>query len=313
MNEKRIPLIIDTDPGHDDVIAMLLALSNPKIDVLAITTVQGNQTLDKTTRNALRMKEFIGSDVIVAAGAAHPLASDMVIARGHGETGLDGSTMPDPKSDPAPIHAVELIAQLIEKYPHEVTICVLGSCINIATFILAYPHLVPLVKQLSVMGGGFMRGNRSPAAEQNLIADPLAAAVMFNSGIPITLFALDITLKTGMNNEDVDFFRNQDDPLCAEIARILTFYQGSHRKMGRTMVPVHDACTVAWLIDPGLFTLRPAHVQIDVCGRFTRGESVCDFDGLNGKQPNVMFAVASRREEIVAMIQQAIRRMGERM
>jgi len=133
------------------------------------------------------------------------------------------------------------------------------------------------------MGGGFFRGNRSPAAEMNFYADPLSAAIVFKSGIPITLFALDITLKTGMMPEDVERLGSQKDPLSQEIYRLMLFYQNTHRKLGREMVPVHDALTVAWLINPDLFELRPAYVEIDYHGRYTKGSSIVDFHNQTGK------------------------------
>ncbi len=308
---NRIPLIIDTDPGHDDVVAIILALSSPCIDVKAITTVHGNQTLDKTTANALRLRDFIRCDVPIAMGAAHPMISPARTARGHGVTGLDGSTMPAPKSSPSDLSAVETMAKIVQESPEPVTMCVLGPCMNIAAFILAYPHLVPKIKRLSIMGGGFFRGNATPAAEMNFVSDELSAAIVFKSGIPITLFALDITLKTGMTPSDVDKLGNQKDPLSQEIHRLMLFYQSQHRKLGRDMVPVHDACTVAWLINPDLFETRSATIQIDYHGRYTKGATIIDFSGRTGKEPNTLFAVNSKREEIISMILDGIRRIGE--
>lgn len=309
---NRIPLIIDTDPGHDDVVALILAMSaSNRLDLKAVTTVQGNQTVDKTTRNALRLKEFVGSTVPVAMGASHPLASPMIVATGHGATGLDGSTMPEPVGKPDKLTAVEMIAKVLSKSDEPVTICTLGPLMNIATFFLAYPHLIHKIKGISMMGGGFMRGNRSAAAELNLAVDPLSSAIVFGSGVPITLFALDITLKTGMLPEDIDFFGRQDDPLCKEIARILAFYQNTHRKLGRNMMPVHDACTVAWLLDPTLFSLRPARVDIDLRGRFTKGATIVDWHNQSGRPANCMFAYASDRPRMISMIQNAVKKVGE--
>lgn len=308
---NKIPLIIDTDPGHDDVVAILLAISSPLIDVRAITTVQGNQTLDKTTANALRLRDFIKIDVPVAMGASHPMISPVLTARGHGATGLDGSTMPAPVSKPSELSAAEIMAKIIDESSEPVTICVLGACMNIATFILAYPHLVPKIKRLSIMGGGFYRGNITPAAEMNFAADPLSAAIVFKSGIPITVFSLDVTLKTGMTPDDVDMLGAQQDPLSQEIHRLMLFYQGSHRRLGRAMVPVHDACTVAWLINQELFELRPAYIEIDIHGRYTKGAMITDFHGQTGKAPNALFAVNSKREEIISMILDGIKRIGE--
>jgi len=308
---NKIPLIIDTDPGHDDIVAILLAMSSQCIDLKAITTVQGNQTLDKTTANALRLRDFIKSNVPVAMGASHPMISPVLTARGHGSTGLDGSTMPAPVSRPSELSAVEMMAKIIEDSSEPVTICVLGACMNIAIFVLAYPHLIPKIKRLSIMGGGFYRGNVTPAAEMNFAVDPLSAAIVFQSGIPITLFSLDVTLKTGMTPGDLDLLGAQQDSLSQEIHRLLLFYQGSHRKLGRTMVPIHDACTVAWLIKPDLFELHPAYIEIDQHGRYTRGAMIADFHGQTGKAPNALFTVNSKREEIISMILNGIKRIGE--
>ena len=216
---KKIPIILDGDPGHDDAIAWVLAQANPALDILAITTVCGNQTIEKTTYNAQRICSLIDLKVPLGKGGPNPLFSDPIIAPSvHGESGLDGPELPEPSFDISPYPAAELIARTVEASPEPVTLVPTGPLTNIALFLLAYPELKSKIRQISLMGGGIMYGNWTPAAEFNILVDPEAADIVFRSGIPIIMAGLDVTERALVTPKDVERIRDVGNPVAIVMA-----------------------------------------------------------------------------------------------
>ena len=284
------PVIIDCDPGHDDAMALLLALASPELELSAVTTVAGNQTLEKVTANAIRVLDVVGADHIpVAAGAARPLihpantASDV-----HGETGLDGPDLPPPSRAPLDIHAVELIAQKLRERPH--TLIPVGPLTNIALLLALYPELSDRIERVVVMGGAIGEGNVTPSAEFNLWVDPEAAHRVFHSGLNVTMVGLDVTHRAMLSAAKADALR-EHGKAGAVVADLHGFYRRFHLEVyGHDDTPVHDALAVASVIDPTLLTLERHFVDLDVTPGPRRGRTVVDRLDRLGAEPNAEVA-----------------------
>ena len=304
------PIILDCDPGHDDAIAMIMALANPQLDVLAVTTSAGNQTPDKTLRNALRILTLLGrKDIPVAGGAAKPLKRELIIADNvHGESGLDGPELPEPAFAAVELTAWELMAQLIQASEHPVTLVPTGPLTNIATFLLAYPHLKPRIERIVLMGGAAGVGNWTPTAEFNIFVDPEAADIVFRSGIPLTMCGLDVTHKAQIMDEDVARMRAIDNPVAQCVADLLEFFVIYHRdpKWGFDGAPLHDPCTIAWLLKPELFTGQDCYVAIETQSEMTVGMTVVDRYHLTGKPANTHVLFDLQRERFVDLLAESL-------
>lgn len=276
MNKR--PIIIDCDPGHDDAIAMLVALASEKLDVRAITAVVGNQSLEKVTRNILKVLEVCGrTDVPVAAGRSAPLMQAAAVGLAHGESGMDGPVLPEPTTLISLLSAVELIARTIESCREKMTLVVIGPCTNIAVLITAYPHLKKRIELLSIMGGGVYQGNRSVMGEFNIWNDPEAAKIVFNSGIPINLYGLDVTHRATIKTDEFSLFRKKDSRISNFVVDLLDYFSYGYMKHNKfSDCPMHDSCAVAALIDPTLFTLHNAVLDVDIEGKYSRGGVVVD-------------------------------------
>lgn len=226
-----LPVILDCDPGHDDAIALILALASPELKVLAVTTSAGNQTQEKTLNNALRILTLLGRDDIpVAAGAPKPLARELIIADNvHGESGLDGPTLPDPAFAPQAMTALELMVKCLRESPEPVTLVPTGPLTNIALLLAAYPELKPNIARIVLMGGAAGAGNWTPAAEFNIYVDPEAADMVFQSGIPITMCGLDVTHEAQVMDEDIARVRAIANPVARCVAGLLDFFMIYHR------------------------------------------------------------------------------------
>lgn len=291
------PIILDCDPGHDDAIALILALANPSLRPLAVTTSAGNQTPDKTLNNALRILTLLNrSDIPVAAGASKPLARELIIADNvHGETGLDGPVLPAPSFHPQPINAVELMAQQIRASEHPVTLVPTGPLTNIALLLAGHSELHSKIERIVLMGGAAGVGNWTPAAEFNIFVDPEAADIVFKSGIPITMCGLDVTHRAQIMDEDIERIRQIQNPVAQCVAELLDFFMIYHRdpKWGFTGAPLHDPCTIAWLLKPTLFSAEECWVGIETKGEYTAGMTVVDRYQLttNATNANVLFDI----------------------
>ncbi|WP_217517292.1 pyrimidine-specific ribonucleoside hydrolase RihA [Vibrio metschnikovii] len=291
------PIILDCDPGHDDAIALILACASPSLAIKAVTTSAGNQTPEKTLNNALRILTLLGrSDIPVAGGALKPLMRELIIADNvHGETGLDGPTLPDPSFAPQTEHAVELMANILRQSEQPVTLVPTGPLTNIALLLATHRELIPKIQEIVLMGGGAETGNWSPAAEFNIYVDPEAAKLVFQSGIPITMCGLDVTHRAQIMDEDIERIRKIDNPIAGVVAELLDFFMIYHRdpKWGLEGAPLHDPCTIAWLLAPELFKAQTCWVGIETQGEYTQGMTVVDRYQLTNQPANatVLFDV----------------------
>ena len=287
----RQKLIIDTDPGQDDAVAILLALASPEIDLLGITTVAGNVPLALTEVNARKICDLAGrQDMPVFAGADRPLARDLVTAEHvHGRTGLDGPTLPDPVTPLQDRHAVDFIIETIRaEPPGSVTIAPVGPLTNIALALRQAPDIAPRIKRIVMMGGGcFEGGNITPAAEFNIYVDPEAAAEIFAAGIHITMMPLDVTHKAMTTAARTDAIRATGTRTAIAVAEMLEFFERfDEEKYGSDGGPLHDPCTIGWMLRPEMFSGRHCNVEIETSSELTMGMTVIDWWQVSGRPHN---------------------------
>ncbi|OWF85357.1 pyrimidine-specific ribonucleoside hydrolase RihA [Yersinia kristensenii] len=308
-------IIIDCDPGHDDAIALILALASPELNVQAVTTCAGNQTPDKTLRNALRILTLLErQDIPVAGGALKPLLRELIIADNvHGESGLDGPSLPDPSFAPQAENAVELMARILRDSPHPVTLVATGPLTNVALLLAGHGALAAKIDRIVIMGGAVMLGNWTPAAEFNIFVDPEAADRVFKSGIPITMAGLDVTHQAQVMDADIDRIRQLDNPIAEVVAGLLDFFMLYHRqeRWGFQGAPLHDPCTIAWLLAPELFTSIERWVGIETRGEYTQGMTVVDYYQLTGNKPNAEVLMDIDRKGFIDLLVERIARYGK--
>lgn len=283
-------IILDCDPGHDDAVAILLAGHHPEIDLLAITTVSGNQTVDKTTHNALKVCSLANLRTIpIAKGMDRPLVRPAKHAANiHGESGMDGPVIPEPDIEPVPQHAVDLLIELLMNSDGDITLVPTGPLTNIATAMQREPAIIPKIKAISLMGGAIGLGNVTPAAEFNIYADPEAAAIVFACGRPITMSPLEVTHQALVTDAVLARLRAADRPVTTFVADLFAFFRDTYRKnFGFSAPPLHDPCAVAVVVDPTLIAAHTIHVEIETTGQWTSGRTVCDIFSKLGMEPNV--------------------------
>ena len=288
MSRAPIPIVIDCDPGHDDAMAIMLALGSPEVEVRAVTTVSGNAALHHTTANAIRVLDHVGrADAPVAAGADRPLVQDPYTPGDvHGESGLDGPDLPPPARAPLETHAVDVLAEIATSSDRPVTLVAIGPLTNIAIFVARHPDAAAALERVVVMGGSIGLGNVTPAAEFNIWADPEAARRVFTSGLHVTMVGLDVTHKALFTGEQNERMRPRGRA-AALAAELVDFYRRSHPRIGGT--PIHDAVAVAQVVRPELLTVEHCHVEVD-CGPVSRGRTLVDLRGVTGREPNVHVA-----------------------
>lgn len=305
-----LPIILDCDPGHDDTIALILALASPELELKAVTTSAGNQTPDKTLRNALRILTLLQrSDIPVAGGAVKPLMRELIIADNvHGESGLDGPDLPEPNFAPQTCNAVELIAQTLRASQQPVTVVATGPLTNIALLLTSHPELHAKISRIVIMGGAAMLGNWTPAAEFNIYVDPEAAEIVFQSGLPIVMAGLDVTHRAQIMSEDIERFRHLGNPVADVVADLLDFFMEYHKqeKWGFQGAPLHDPCTIAWLIKPEIFTCVDRWVGVETQGKYTQGMTVVDYYSLTANQPNTTVMMDVDRQAFVDLLVERI-------
>ena len=303
---KKTPVIIDCDPGHDDAIALILASANEALDVKAVTVCAGNQTLEKTLRNAKRILSFIGKRVPVAAGAAKPMCRDLVTAPTvHGESGLDGTSLPEPDFREEAIPALELLRKTIMESPEPVTLIPVGPLTNIGFLFSVYPEVKKNIERISLMGGGIETGNWTSAAEFNIYVDPEAADIVFTSGIPIIMSGLDVTHKAVIMPEEVAGLRKLGGKVPVLVAELMDFYSVYYKAKGLSAWPLHDPCAVAYIIKPELFVTKPFHVDIECKGEFTSGMTLADRRPWSKAAPNVSACLDLDRQGFIELVFEA--------
>lgn len=288
-------IIIDTDPGQDDAVAILLALASPdEIEVLGITAVAGNVPLELTAKNARIVCELAGrTDIPVHAGCDRPLKRPLITAEHvHGKTGLDGPVLPDPLMPLAEGHGVDFIIDTLRAQdPGTVTLCPLGPLTNIATAFQKAPDIVERVQEIVLMGGAYFEvGNITPTAEFNIHVDPEAADIVFKSGVPIVVMPLDVTHKALVTKPRNDAFRALGTKVGIAVAEMTDFFERFDKeKYGSEGAPLHDPCVTAYLIRPELFSGRHVNVEIETQSDLTLGMTVADWWGVTGRTPNALF------------------------
>lgn len=293
MSPRKV--IIDTDPGQDDAVALLLALASPEdIDVLGITCVAGNVPLALTSKNALMICELAGKvDVPVYAGCDRPLGRELVTAEHvHGETGLNGPVLPDPEMALQSDHAVDFIIETLRREkPGTVTLCALGPLTNLAKALKKAPDLADRVQEIVLMGGAYFEvGNITPTAEFNIYVDPQAADIVFKSGVGIVVMSLDVTHKALVTSARNEAFRALGTPVGKAVADMTDFFERFDKeKYGSEGAPLHDPCVTAYLIDPELFSGRHVNVEIETQSELTMGMTVVDWWDVTDRPSNALF------------------------
>lgn len=287
------PIILDCDPGHDDAVAMLLALASPELEVLGVTVTHGNVGLSRTLRNALVVRELAGSRVPVFAGADRPLLRDRISAEDvHGDSGLAGPDLPEPSGAPEPTRAADFIVDAALARPGELSVVAVGPLTNLALALRLEPRLAGALREVVVMGGSVDTGNTTPGAEFNILADPHAAAIVFSCGAPLTMFGLNLTHQARATPERVRRFRALGTRVGLVTAELLEFFREHHRRRyGWDGAPLHDPCAVAHLLRPQLFRAREMHVEVDTTTGPSLGRTVCDVWSVTGREPNARVAL----------------------
>jgi inosine-uridine nucleoside N-ribohydrolase len=298
-----LPIVLDCDPGHDDAMALLLALASPEVELRGVTTVAGNQTVEKTTANALRVLELAGrKEVEVAAGAGRPLVREpFVAAYVHGETGLDGSDLPPARGEPVAQHAVDFLAERVGR----ITLVATGPLTNVALLLARYPEVRP--ERIVLMGGAIAEGNVTPAAEFNVWADPEAARRVFASGLDLTMVGLDVTHRALVGTEHKERLRAAGR-VGRTAAELLDFYDRFHREVyGFDGSPIHDAVALAYAFRPDLLDTSELNVEVDCESELCRGRTVVDVWRRSGRETNAKVAVGI---DATAFVELLVDRVG---
>ena len=306
-------IIIDTDPGQDDAVAILLALASPELDVLGLTAVAGNVPLPLTQRNARQIVELARRDTPVFAGCDAPLKRKLVTAEHvHGKTGLDGIPLPDPTHPLQETHAVDFLIATLRAHPTgTITLCPLGPLTNIATAFTRAPDIIPRVAEIVLMGGAYFEvGNITPAAEFNIYVDPEAAEIVFKSGVPLVVMPLDVTHKALTSRAWVEEMRSLGTPVGQAVASWTDFFERfDTAKYGSEGAPLHDPCVIAYLLEPNLFHGRHINVEIETGSDLTLGMTVADWWRVTTRAPNAMFMGSVDREGFYRLLTERLRRL----
>jgi purine nucleosidase len=308
-------IIIDTDPGQDDAVAILLALASPQeIDVLGIVAVAGNVGLAQNARNALKVAELAGrSEVPVHAGCSRPLMRTLVTAEHvHGQTGLDGPDLPEPAKTLEARHGVDFIIDTLMREPEgTVTLCALGPLTNLAMALTKEPRITSRIEEIVLMGGAYFEvGNITPAAEFNIYVDPEAAAIVFASGVPITMMPLDVTHQMLATPERIAAFRAIGNKSATAVADMLSFSERFDlRKYGWSGAPLHDPCVTAYIIAPEIFSGRKCNVEIETASELTRGMTVADYWHVTDRPHNAMFIRNGDSDAFYALLTERLARL----
>ncbi|MDO4680298.1 MAG: nucleoside hydrolase [Aerococcus sp.] len=308
-------IILDCDPGHDDAVAMLLAYGSKEIDLLGVTTVGGNQTLEKVTRNALAIGTVAGmKDIPFSKGVLKPLVKEpQVAAEIHGESGLEGAELPEPAIQLTGQRAVEFIIDTImENEPKTVTLVPTGSLTNIALAARLEPRIVDRVKEVVLMGGGYHTGNWSAVAEFNIMVDPEAAHIVFNESWPVTMVGLDLTHQALCTDEVVEHIKGIGTKPAQFVVDLMAFFKKAYQaNQAFDFPPVHDPCAVAYVIDPTVMTTERVPVDVEIHGKLTEGMTVADFREPRPANMHTQVAVKLDHEKFWNLIYDALENIGD--
>lgn len=299
-------IIIDCDPGHDDALAILTAIANSnKLNILGVTTIGGNQTLEKVTTNAKNILEFVNANIPLATGQTGPLTKDLCIApEAHGESGMDGPYFNGKKYPVASNNAILFMYETIMKCSQKVILVGLAPLTNIALLIKVFPEVRSKIEYISIMGGGIARGNKTPLAEFNIYVDPEAAQIVFRSGIPIIMSGLDVTEKAEITIEEIDSLK--DKGRVSHLAyELLHFYNKSGRQFGFINSPIHDLCAVAYILNPKMFSGTSYYVDVVTDGK-ARGLTFADKRLASNQSKNVLVLEEVDREKFVSELMNAL-------
>lgn len=308
-------IILDCDPGHDDAIALLLAYGNPEIELLAVTTVVGNQTLEKVTRNALAVARIAGiTGIPFAAGCPRPLIREIETAPDiHGDSGLDGPVLPEPVLALDPRHAVQLIIDTIMAHPPKtITLVPTAGLTNIALAARLEPRIIDRIKEVVLMGGGYHTGNWSAVAEFNIKIDPEAAHIVFNAGWPLTMVGLDLTHQALATPEVISKIAAVGTAPAQFVLELLEFFGTMYKSaQGFDYPPVHDPCAVAYVIDPSVMTTRKVPLDVELTGTLTLGMTVADFRSPAPADCLTQVAVKLDHTRFWELVTDALQRIGD--
>lgn len=296
-------IIIDCDPGHDDAIAILMALAHrEELNILGLTTVGGNQILEKVTKNALKILSLAEADIPVASGEAKALIRALHTgADAHGESGMDGPVLPEPKYSIISSNAVQFIYEKIKGSEQKVTIAALGPLTNIALLLRAHPEIKSKIEEICLMGGGIHAGNRTAAAEFNIYVDPEAAKIVFNSGVDIVMAGLDVTNKAMIMDDERELLRGKGK-ISDFVAQLLDFYSIAGKRFGFEGSSLHDPCVIGYLLRPDLFKGKKYHVDVETQGELTRGMTLADERPIPENEANTLVLLEVKRKEFIDFV-----------
>jgi inosine-uridine nucleoside N-ribohydrolase len=314
---EKTKILIDCDPGHDDAVALLFAARH--LDLVGVTTVHGNSALENTTRNALAVLELAGIDVPLAKGCSEPLVQKPIgFSPVHGEGGLEGVELAAPARKPIASHAVDFIVETAARHRGELVLAAIGPQTNIALALRREPLLKEWVREITVMGGSTTHGNITPAAEFNIFCDPEAASAVFESGIAMRMVGLNVTRRTGFDEQDIERMRLANRPVAEVVAGLMGFYLNKQKAgFGLQLAPMHDVCAIVPYVDPSLIDYLHTSVRVELCGTYSRGMTVCDLRRPAGRAatklanctpPNALVAVEARERQLIDLVLETILR-----
>ena len=312
MNKRNI--MIDCDPGHDDVMAILLALANQdKFNILGVTTVAGNQTLEKVTLNLRRLYTYLGISIPAASGCAKPITRELVLGdEVHGETGLDGWDFPEPTFELESTNAVTFMYEKIINCEGKVTLIPVGPLTNIGLLLSTFPDVKEKIEAISLMGGSIYAGNMTPHAEFNILVDPEAASVVFNSGIPVIMSGLEVTHEAGILDSEIESLMKKEGRVSKMCGYLLHFYVSYHHAEGYASFPLHDVCSVMYLLNPEIFEYKDLQVEIDCSDGPHRGRTAADNrEWMKYENPNTRVLLNIDREKFIEILFKAFEKLDE--
>lgn len=311
--ENKRKIILDCDPGHDDAVAIMMAAVHPGIELLGITVVAGNQTLEKTVRNALNVCQYLGLDVPVYAGCPLPMVRDkQVIADDiHGESGLDGPVFAPLARTVEPRHAVTYLVDTLMASDGDITLVITGPETNVAMAMRMEPRIVDKIREIVVMGGAYQLGNLTPAAEFNILADAEAAHVVFSSGRPLVMMGLDLTRQALCYPEIVERMEKIGNPAARLFADLMRFFGKTQKQVfGWPGGPLHDPTCIAYLIDPGCIEAKEMFTEIEIRSEKCYGRTLCDYFGVTKQAPNSKVCVKLDVDHFWDIVEECIRLYG---